>query len=220
MSGIVAIDGAAGSGKSTLARLLARALSVPYINTGLMYRALARLALDVSVSPDDGPALAALIERLRFGLSSADHPELEVEGYDLALLETVEVDSTVSAVARHPEVRERLRILQRAFGEQEGAVMEGRDIGSVVFPDARVKLYLVADPAIRAGRRSMERPRSADGIAEALHRRDEHDARINPFEPAEGAIVIDTAEADASDVLDRALEVVAEVAPDLLPEAR
>jgi CMP/dCMP kinase len=219
MSGIIAIDGAAGSGKSTLARLLARALSLPYINTGLMYRALTRLALDVSVSSDDGPALAALIDRLSFGLSRGDDPELEVEGYDLRALETFEVDSTVSAVARHPEVREPLRVLQRAFGEREGAVMEGRDIGSVVFPDARVKLYLVADPVIRAGRRSIDRSTSAGGVEEALHSRDERDARTNAFEPAEGAIVIDTASADASDVLERALEVVADVAPDLLPEA-
>jgi cytidylate kinase len=216
MNPVVAIDGAAGSGKSTLARLLARELSLPYVNTGLMYRALTRLALDSRTSPDDGLALAALIDRLTFSLSEGDRPELEVEGYVHAELESLEVDSTVSAVARHPEVRERLRRLQRDIGQARGAVMEGRDIGSVVFPDAQVKLYLAADPKVRAERRAEDRPEPDRQTEEALLDRDARDARTNPFEPAAGATIIDTAALDADTVLGVALAIVADVAPDLV----
>jgi cytidylate kinase len=216
MNPVVAIDGAAGSGKSTLARLLARELSLPYVNTGLMYRALTKLALDSRTSADDGLALAALIDRLTFSLSEGDRPELEVEGYVQAELESLEVDSTVSAVARHPEVRERLRWLQRDIGQARGAVMEGRDIGSVVFPDAQVKLYLAADPKVRAERRAEDRPEPDRQTEEALLDRDARDARTNPFEPAAGATIIDTAALDADTVLGVALAIVADVAPDLV----
>jgi cytidylate kinase len=213
---VIAIDGAAGSGKSTLARLLARRLSLPHVNTGLMYRAVTRLALDSHTSTDDGSALAGLIDRLTFTLSTADPPELEVEGYDRTDLESLQVDSTVSAVARHHEVRERLRALQRDLGARRGAVMEGRDIGSVVFPDARVKLFLMADPQVRAGRRVGQRPEPDRQTEEALLVRDARDARTHPFEPAAGAVVIDTAASDADTVLQVALDVVATRAPDLV----
>lgn len=212
---VVAIDGAAGSGKSTLARRLARELAMPYVNTGLMYRSLTRRALDSGVSTEDGPALAALVDGLRFRMSSGEPPELEVEGYGVEDVESSEVDSRVSAVSRHPQVRGRLRALQRALGEERGAVMEGRDIGSVVFPDARLKLYLEADPGARAGRRSVERGEPEGATAEALRRRDERDATTNPFEPAEGAVIIDTSASDADAVLRTALAAVAEVAPEL-----
>ncbi len=214
---VVAIDGAAGSGKSTLARLLAKELSLPYINTGVMYRALTRLALDTETSPDDTRALVALSERLSFSVVGDDPPEVEVEGYRALDLHALEVDSTVSSVARHPEVRERLRSLQRSAGEAAGAVVEGRDIGSVVFPDARVKLYLVADPAVRADRRVVERPEARRATAEALARRDARDALTNPFEPAEGAVVLDTGATDPEATLAAALAIVAKLAPELLP---
>jgi cytidylate kinase len=214
---LIAIDGAAGSGKSTLARLLARRLGLPYVNTGLMYRALTWLALEAGVSPGDGPALARLTDRLSFILRGSDPPELEVDGIDVDDLVSVEVESRVSSVAEHPEVRRRLRSMQRDLGEASGAVMEGRDIGSVVFPDARVKLFLVADPAVRAGRRAGERPDPGPATAEALRRRDARDARTNPFEPAEGAVVLDTGAADPDATLNDAIAVVARLAPELLP---
>ena len=213
---VVAIDGAAGSGKSTLARLLARELGLPYVNTGLMYRALTKLALETETSPDDTRALVELSDRLSFSVVGADPPEVEVEGYRTADLHSLEVDSSVSSVARHPEVRERLRSLQRSAGEAAGAVVEGRDIGSVVFPDARVKLYLIADPAVRADRRADERPGPGEATAEALARRDARDALTNPFEPAEGAVVLDTGATDPEATLAAALAIVAEVAPELL----
>lgn len=216
MISVVAIDGAAGSGKSTLARSLAEALGLPYVNTGLMYRALTRRALERDVSVEDGGRLSALVAELSFHLD-ASGAELEVDGYTTSDLESPEVDAVVSAVARHPAVRERLRALQRGIGERHGAVMEGRDIGSVVFPDADVKLFLVADPGVRAGRRSRDRDDDGRATAEALHRRDERDARTNPFEPAPGAVVLDTSAAEPDAVLRLALEIVAETAPGLTP---
>ena len=154
---VVAIDGVAGSGKSTLARSLAGALGLPYINTGLMYRALAASALDQEVATDDETALVELTRRLTFTVVDGDPSELEVEGFPSDRLMTLEVEAVVSSVARHPGVRTLMRATQRAIGERDGAVMEGRDIGSVVFADAPVKLYLSADVDQRAERRTDQR---------------------------------------------------------------
>jgi cytidylate kinase len=214
---VVAIDGAAGSGKSTLARSLARALDLPYVNTGLMYRALAAAALRAGVGDDDPEGLLELLRGLRFTLAPTDPPQLEVEGYGLGALTSPEVESTVSAVARHPEVRRRMRALQRAMGIDHGAVMEGRDIGSVVFTDAPVKLYLAADPRARATRRAEERG-SDRRAGEALHARDRRDAETNPHVPAPGADVIDTTDLDIEDTVAEALRVVRDRAPALVPE--
>ncbi len=205
---VVAIDGAAGSGKSTLARSLARELRVPYINTGLMYRGLAAAALDRGIDPDDAEGLSAVLIDLRFRLAGTGPPELEVEGYPYDALTTREVESTVSTVARHPTVRERMRVLQRGMGLQ-GAVMEGRDIATVVFPDASVKLFLVADETERTTRRARERAEADPSeIAEALRLRDARDARTNPLEAAPGAEIIDTTELDIDQALSAALGIV------------
>jgi len=212
---VVAIDGAAGSGKSTLARRLSRALELPYVNTGSMYRALTRAARRGNVDVEDGPALAELMETLRFTLSPGPTGELLIDdALPSADLETSEVESNVSAVAAHPAVRSAMRDAQRALGE-DGAVMEGRDIGTVVFPDAPVKIFLVAEPVARAGRRVEERGASA--VAGALHERDRRDARVNPLVPAADATVIDTGDLDVDATLRAALAVVAERAPELLP---
>ena len=202
---IIAIDGAAGSGKSTLARGLARALDLPYVNTGLMYRALTRAALDLEVDLDDEDALAELTRGLRVRLTEGAHPELEVEGYAPDDLYTDEVDAAVSRASRHPKVRELMREAQRALGAG-GAVMEGRDIGTVVYPDAPVKLFLSADPAERVARRSQERA-GAD-VAEQLRVRDARDARVNPHEPAADAVTIDTTGATPDATLEAALKIV------------
>ena len=216
---VVTIDGAAGSGKSTLARGLAVALRVAYVNTGLMYRALTLEALERGVDPEDGPALAGLTASLTFALTDADPPELSIEGSDARPeLRGAAVEAQVSHVARHPEVRALMRAEQRRLGEG-GAVMEGRDIGSVVFADAPVKLYLVADPAERE-RRAHERDAEADRgtpVADALHDRDRRDMRVNPFEPADRATVIDTTDLDVAQTLDAALAVVRARAPELIP---
>lgn len=204
---VIAIDGAAGSGKSTLARALARALSLPYVNTGLMYRALTRAALDHQVDLDDGEGLAALTRALRVRLTSSTPPELEVEGYPEGVLVTDEIDAAVSRASRHPQVRSLMRDAQRDLGAR-GAVMEGRDIGTVVFPDAEVKLFLHAEPAQRETRRSRERDAICGDVARDLHARDAEDARVNPLVPAADAITIDTTHATPAATLESALTIV------------
>jgi len=208
MARVVAIDGAAGSGKSTLARGLARSLGLPYINTGLMYRGLTAAALRSGIDHEDERGLVSLLDALRFALSGDSPPELVVEGYPEESLTSDAVETAVSTFARHPAVRERMRVLQRSLGG-DGAVMEGRDIATVVFPDASVKLFLVADPAERTARRARERAaEDPANVAEALRVRDARDARTNPLEPAPGAIVIDTGAVDADAALAAARRIV------------
>ncbi|MCD6022083.1 MAG: Cmk [Actinomycetia bacterium] len=213
---VVAIDGAAGSGKSTLARLLARELRLPYVNTGAMYRALTLAALRMTVDLEDGHALARLMGTLEFTLSSASGGELLIDGAPPSDdLETADVEASVSTVAKHPPVRSAMRTAQRALGGG-GAVMEGRDIGTMVFPDAPLKLFLVAAPDERAGRRVDER--GATDVADALHARDRLDARVNPHVPADDAVVIDTSDLSVERTLRAALDAVASRAPGLLSD--
>lgn len=210
---VIAIDGSAGSGKSTLARGLARTLGLPYVNTGVMYRALTLAALEAGVDPGDGDALAELTQRLRFSLGAGTPPELEVEGYPPSPgLESGWVEEHVSRVAQHPQVRALMREAQRTLGSPD-AVVEGRDVGTVVFPDAPVKLFLTASPDTRIERRAVERRAieraGADpDIGSALHRRDARDAMVNPFEPAPGAEVLDTGQRTVRETLELALAIV------------
>jgi len=213
---VVAIDGVAGSGKSTLARGLARALGLPYVNTGLMYRALAASALDHDVVMDDEAGLVELTRRLTFTVVEGDPSELEVEGFAADRLMTLEVEAVVSSVARHPEVRTLMRATQRSIGERDGAVMEGRDIGSVVFADAPVKLYLSADVDQRAERRTDQRRAGRAQVERSLTDRDALDARTTPHVPAEGAVIIDTTDLTIDRTLLAALDAVARLAPELL----
>jgi cytidylate kinase len=215
---VVAIDGPAGSGKSTLAERLARRLRLPYVNTGLMYRAVAREARDRGISPDDGGALAEAAKGLRFDLSvGATVPVLRIDGappgWDLS---SREVEETVSRVSSHPQVREVLRTAQRRLGAG-GGVIEGRDVGSVVFPDADVKVFLDAAPDVRASRRIEERTGHAPQrtttetpIADALAARNAADERTTPFVPPQDAAVLDTTGMSADAVFEAVLNVVRE----------
>jgi CMP/dCMP kinase len=219
---VVAIDGAAGSGKSTLARGLAAKLALPYINTGLMYRALTAAALAAGVSIDDEQRVVTLMRRMRFSLDDSTPPQLQVDGWNEDDLVTLHVEAKVSSVASHPGVRTLMRAVQRRMGIEYGAVMEGRDIGSAVFDDAPVKLYLEADPTARTNRRVSERKHvrpggDGDAVGPALLRRDERDALTNPHVPADGAIVIDTTDLDAEQTLRAALAAVEASAPELIP---
>jgi cytidylate kinase len=210
---IIAVDGAAGSGKSTLARGLARALGVAYVNTGLMYRALASASTRAAVDADDAEGLVDLARGLRFTLGGVDPRELQVEGYGPDDLTTPDVESRVSFVSRHPAVRTVMRDLQRALGA-DGAVMEGRDIATVVFPEAPLKLFVQADPDRRVDRRADERGSADTGtVREALAERDARDARTNPLEPAPGAVVIDTTHLSIEETLEVALAAARGVWP-------
>jgi cytidylate kinase len=206
---VVAIDGPAGAGKSSLGRRLAEALGIAFLNTGAMYRSLAREALERWVDTSDATALAQLAGELRFSIDpEASPPGLMVDGRppgdDLA---SPDVESIVSAVARHPAVRAVMRAEQRRLGAG-GAVIEGRDIGTHVFPDADVKVFLHAEPGERAVRRQTERGAENSALAEALSRRDAQDAKTNPLVPAPDADVVDTTGRDLDDVFDEVLAMV------------
>ena len=208
---VIAIDGAAGSGKSTLARRLAVELRLPYVNTGLMYREITRCALQAGVDVDDASRLTELAREIRFDLDSRDSsPSLLIDGRAPSEdLSTPEVEGNVSAVSRHPEVRAVMVSEQRRLAS-DGAVMEGRDIGSVVFPDADVKLFLEAEHEERASRRIRER-KGESVVATELANRDARDARVNPFVPAPGAVRLDTTGKTVDETFREALELVTSV---------
>jgi cytidylate kinase len=206
---IVAIDGPAGSGKSTLARRLAQTLDLPYLNTGLMYRALTLHALQRGVDPDDAYGLAALAREITFDLDwGVRPPELTIDGSRARdQLQSADVESRVSRVARHPHVREVLRAEQRRLSDR-GGVVEGRDIGTVVAPHADVKLYLQAAQSERISRRISERSALAEPVGDALSARDALDARTNPLRPADDAIAIDSTGMTSDQVYEKALAMI------------
>jgi cytidylate kinase len=198
---IVAIDGPAGAGKSTVARHLAERLGFRYLDTGAMYRALTWLALREGLALDRAEELAELATQHPVEFDEAGR--VFVGGADVtASIRKTEIDKLVPVVARHPQVREVMRERQRALGQEGDVVIEGRDIGTVVAPQAQVKVYLVADPSVRASRRSSERPGiGADALATDLRLRDEKDA-IN-MRPAEDAVQIDTTHLGVDEVVER-----------------
>ena len=204
---IVAIDGPAGAGKSSVARALATRLGFKYLDTGAMYRALTWLALHDGVPLDDGPGLGALATTspVAFG----DGGTVSIGGADVThRIREPEIDAAVPVVARHPEVREVMRGRQRELGHSGDSVIEGRDIGVVVVPDAEVKIWLVADPGVRVTRRHAEREGlGVDELAEELRRRDERDA-INTHQ-APDAVEVDTTELTLEEVVDRVAALVA-----------
>jgi cytidylate kinase len=205
---IVAIDGPAGSGKSTVAATLAQRLGFRYLDTGAMYRALTWLALRDGVALDDGVALAALAEEYEVSFGLAGTVEIADTDVTLAIREA-EIDRNVPTVARHPEVRAVMRERQRALGEMGDAVIEGRDIGTVVAPHAAVKVFLVASESERARRRGADRPgEEVERLAADLRKRDERDA-VNT-RPADDAVELDTTELTIDQVVQRIAELVAE----------
>ena len=203
---IVAIDGPAGAGKSTVARRLAQRLGFRYLDTGAMYRALTWLALEQNADLDDGEALAVLARA--YPISFEDEQHVVIDDRDISdEVREPRIDRLVSSVARHPSVREVMRIRQRELGEVGNVVIEGRDIGTVVAPAAEVKVYLVADENERARRRVAERPGlAADALATDLRSRDERDAA--QMRPAPDAEQIDTTHLSIEDVVARIEELV------------
>jgi cytidylate kinase len=171
---VVTIDGPAGVGKSTVAGLVAGRLGVPHVDTGAMYRELTAVALERGVSVDDEPALAELV-----GVPAGAHVDIRSE----------QVSAAVSAVSRHPEVRARMRARQRQLAEP-AAVLEGRDTGTRVYPEAPVKVYLTAPVGVRAQRRAGDLGLPADQVERTIAERDRLDAQQLP--PAPDAHLIDT----------------------------
>jgi CMP/dCMP kinase len=205
---IVAIDGPAGAGKSTVARALAERLGFRYLDTGAMYRALTWLAMKRGLDLGNAQALAQLAREQPVLFSEGDRVWIGGTDVTSSIRET-RVDRMVPVVARHSAVREVMRDRQRELGRDGDVVIEGRDIGTVVAPDAEVKVFLVADREERAKRRIAERPGiGADALATDLRLRDESDAAR--MQPASDATEIDTTSLEVGDVVDRIESLVRE----------
>jgi len=202
---IIAIDGPAAAGKGTLARRIAAALKLPYLDTGLLYRAVGRLVLDAGQDPADQDAAIRAARRLR---------EAELLRNDLR---GPEADKAASQVAGIAGVRAALLDYQRHYGGLHGAVLDGRDIGTIVFPDADIKLFVTATVEARARRRHAEllargEAVSLDEVRADLEARDEADRTraAAPLRPAENAAIFDTTEMDADTAFSKALALIEE----------
>ena len=212
---IIAIDGPSGAGKGTVARAVANALNYRHIDTGAMYRAVAWKALHHDVPLDEEESVAALAEQASLDLSSH---RTAIDGHDITrAIRTPEIDKAAARVARLPKVREVLVARQRELGSTRGVVMEGRDIGSVVFPDADVKVYLDASAEERARRRANDPAHSGQqgslaGVQSDLQARDKSDSErpVAPLTLAIDAMYIDTTGVPIDDVVAMVMKTVRE----------
>mgnify|MGYP001821529897 CR=1 FL=1 len=206
---VVAIDGPAGAGKSTVGRAVAERLGLHYLDTGAMYRAVTFAALRRGIDPMDEEAVAALSGTVELHIEDRN---VFVDGVDATIeIRGREVTSAVSAVAANPVVRAELVRRQREWvAEHGGGVVEGRDIGSVVFPDATLKLYITASPHVRAERRVAEIGGDVDEVARSIIDRDRKDStRVeSPLVEASGAVVVDTSDLSIDAVVDQVLELM------------
>lgn len=216
---IIALDGPAGSGKSSVAKQVASALGFHYLDTGAMYRACAVLSLDKGLSVDVEDEVKDLAEgcRVDFGYegNSPLPSRVIIDGHDVTdRIRTPEVDAAVSPISSHKSVREAMVSKQRELSSTANYVVEGRDIGTVVFPDAELKVYMTASPEVRATRRSLQnkgRGLEADfnKIYEAILLRDQYDTqrKESPLRPAEDAIILDTSDLSEQEVVDKIIEL-------------
>jgi len=211
---IIAIDGPSGAGKGTVARAVAARLGYRHLDTGAMYRAVAWKALLDGVALDDEHAVAAVGERAAFDLEQG---RVVIDGHDVAsAIRTPEIDRAAAIVARHAAVRRTLVARQRAIGERGGVVMEGRDIGTVVFPQAVLKIYLDASPEERARRRAADPAHASSKLAQlsdvatALAERDKSDSTraVSPLAVASDAVVVDTTAVPVADVIEKVIALV------------
>ncbi|MCP4437202.1 MAG: (d)CMP kinase [Actinomycetia bacterium] len=209
---VIAIDGPAGSGKSTVGRLLADRLDLTYLDTGAMYRAVAFASIRQGIDPDEPEAVAALARAIDI---EVDNAGVRVDDIDATLeIRGPEVTRAVSMVAANSEVREELRARQRAWAlERGGGVIEGRDIGTVVFPDALLKVYLTASAEVRARRRAKEMTDlDYDEVAADIARRDAADSGRDdsPLATAGDAVTVDTSDLEIDGVVDVIVQMVEE----------
>jgi len=220
---VIAVDGSAASGKSTIGRRLAARLGYPFLDTGIMYRAITYAAIARGVDAGDGPALGDLARKVRIdvglpGPGSKEDASISVDGNDVtSRLRLSDVEESVSLVSRVPEVREALVRQQRLIASGRAIVMAGRDIGTVVLPNAELKLYLDASPIERARRRhrefeSLGREVSHDDVLKDLRRRDQIDSEraVSPLRPADDAIVIGTDGLSLDEVMLKVVAIVEE----------
>lgn len=220
---IVAIDGPAGSGKSTVAKEAAARLGFHYLDTGAMYRAVAFAALDEGIALDDEARLAQRAKTLplTFGFAQGEVLPSQVFLGDRDItraIRTPEIDTAVSPVSAHPAVREALVALQRTIAGDDNYVVEGRDIGTAVFPDAPVKLFITASAQERAHRRALQNEQrgmngSYEEVYQAILARDKADSTraVAPLVPADDALVIDTTDLELEEVIARVVEIVTAV---------
>lgn len=217
---VIAIDGPAGTGKSTVAGRLAERVGAHYLDTGAMYRAATLAALRAGVAPDDDPAVADVVGPVEIRLEAGDGGNTVVwlDGDDVSReIRTDEVTAAVSAVSANPVVRTKLVDLQRAHAGDDVLVVEGRDIGTVVFPNAALKVYLTATPEARAERRHRQnlaagRASDLNAVLESVNRRDHLDSTraVSPLRAADDAVQVDTSDLTLEQVLDRLAELAGE----------
>ncbi|MBI4974940.1 MAG: (d)CMP kinase [Candidatus Omnitrophica bacterium] len=214
---VIAVDGPAGSGKSTVSKRIAKALGLLYIDTGAMYRALTLKAIRQNLDLEDERALVSLAGSTKIDLEEANGVlKVHLDGEDVAgFIRTPELTKKVKYIARVPGVRQEMVKLQRAIGERTGAVLEGRDIGTVVFPDASFKFYLDADVEERARRRYKELTElgqkvSREDIKKDVVLRDESDMKrsVGALKKADGAIIIDTTNLSVDEAVKKILRFI------------
>ena len=222
---IIAIDGPAGAGKSTVARALAERIGLAYIDSGASYRAAALKVVESGVSPADAAVVVDLVGRSEIAFVARDGDwHVTLDNRDVSgLIRTPEVTQAAAWVSRLPEVRRKLIALQRREARGAGVVMEGRDIGTVVFPEAPLKIFLEANPAERARRRLDQeqaggRQASLRATANEIRQRDQLDAerKVSPLMAAADAVLIDSTELSAEQVVERIMDLARERG--LIPE--
>lgn len=209
---VIAIDGPAGSGKSTVGRALADRLGLRYLDTGAMYRGVAFAALRRGIDPSDLEPVAQMLHSLELAVADGG---ITVDGVDATIeIRGPEVTRAVSLVAANPAVRAELRSRQREWAEAHGGgVIEGRDIGTVVFPDATLKVYLTASPEVRASRRSKEvADLDYETVARDIARRDALDQgrEDSPLQEADDSVLVDTSDRSVDEIVDDLLGHLAE----------
>ncbi len=215
---IIAIDGPAGSGKSTIAKMIARELGFTYIDTGAMYRAVALKIKRLGINPDDPEAVLEVLKNTEIDLRPSEEGiKIFLDGEDVSdRIRTEEIGKIASKIARHRKVREILVQMQRELGKRaKDAVIEGRDTGTVIFPDADIKFFLTASAEVRAERRYRELKEKGlnvnyDRILREVKERDRLDKtrKESPLKPAEDAVIIDTSDKDIDQVFRQLIDII------------